>query len=39
MVVAPRLKLALIALTLCAVAAVIGVSLAPRGDRPGRRWS
>jgi protein SCO1/2 len=33
-VVAPRLKLALIALTLCAVAAVIGVSLAPRGGSP-----
>jgi protein SCO1/2 len=31
-VVAPRLKLALISLTLCAVAAVVGVLLAPRGD-------
>jgi protein SCO1/2 len=30
-VLAPRLKLALIALTLCAVAAVAGVLLAPRG--------
>ena len=29
---APRLKLALIALTLCAVAAVAGISLAPRDD-------
>ena len=29
---APRLKLALIALTLCAVAAVVGISLAPRDD-------
>jgi protein SCO1/2 len=29
-VVAPRLKLALIALTLCALAAVVGISLAPR---------
>ncbi|WP_028065536.1 SCO family protein [Solirubrobacter soli] len=34
MVVAPRLKLALIALTLCALAAVAGVLLAPR-DRVG----
>jgi len=31
-VLAPRLKLALIALTLCAVAAVAGISLAPRDD-------